>query len=267
MAKARDAGVPVTERWTEHLGFGVAYRTDIHALHAPLGGEDRRPAAEHAGAALLVDGGRVRGVVAGGEEIHARAVLLASGGFQGDKELVKRFLGWDADRMLVRSNRAASATASGSRSAAGAAASTGLGTFYGHTVASPLSAFEPRQLPAAGPVPLEVVHPREPARPPLHRRGAGRRGVQPDDAAPAGRARRAAVRRRACAASAWSARRTRTARSSTASSTRAAWARGSARRRQRRRAGRAGRRRGASTPRADADARRATSTAGRRTRR
>ena len=34
VAKARDAGVPVTERWTEHLGFGVAYRTDIHALHA-----------------------------------------------------------------------------------------------------------------------------------------------------------------------------------------------------------------------------------------
>ena len=30
---ARDAGVPISERWTEHLGFGVAYRTDIHALH------------------------------------------------------------------------------------------------------------------------------------------------------------------------------------------------------------------------------------------
>ena len=28
-------------------------------------------------------------------------MLLASGGFQGDKELVKRFLGWDADRILA----------------------------------------------------------------------------------------------------------------------------------------------------------------------
>ncbi len=34
VAAARDAGVPVSERWTEHLGFGVAYRTDIHALHS-----------------------------------------------------------------------------------------------------------------------------------------------------------------------------------------------------------------------------------------
>ena len=83
-----------------------------------LGVEDRRPAAEHAASsALLVDGGRVRGVVAGGEEIQARAVLLASGGFQGDKELVKRFLGWDADRdPRALEHAAASATASGSRS-------------------------------------------------------------------------------------------------------------------------------------------------------
>src|SRR5688572_14245996 len=31
--RVRDAGVPVTERWYGQMGFGVAYRTDIHTLH------------------------------------------------------------------------------------------------------------------------------------------------------------------------------------------------------------------------------------------
>ena len=31
--RVRDAGVLVTERWYGQMGFGVAYRTDIHALH------------------------------------------------------------------------------------------------------------------------------------------------------------------------------------------------------------------------------------------
>jgi succinate dehydrogenase/fumarate reductase flavoprotein subunit len=148
VAKARDAGVPVTERWSGHLGFGVAYRTDIHALHdhwistlAAGGGELRLSTPVKS---LLVDGaGRVCGVRAGGEEIQARAVLLATGGFQGDTELVKRFLGWDADRILVRSNRGSTGDGFRLAASAGAAASHGLGTFYGHTVASPLSAFEP----------------------------------------------------------------------------------------------------------------------------
>ena len=94
---------------------------------------------------LLVDAaGRVAGVRGrGGEELRARAVLLATGGFQGDTELVKRFLGWDADRILVRSNRGSTGDGFRLAASAGAAASHGLGTFYGHTVASPLSAFEP----------------------------------------------------------------------------------------------------------------------------
>ena len=31
--RVRAAGVEVTERWYGQMGFGVAYRTDIHALH------------------------------------------------------------------------------------------------------------------------------------------------------------------------------------------------------------------------------------------
>ena len=59
VAKARDAGVPVTERWTEHLGFGVAYRTDIHALHAHWAAKIEDLRLEHAGQAPA-DGRRPR---------------------------------------------------------------------------------------------------------------------------------------------------------------------------------------------------------------
>ena len=133
----------MSERWTEHLGFGVAYRTDIHALHAHWASKIDDLRLNAPAKRLILDGDRVAGVVAGGEEIHARAVLLASGGFQGDKELVKRFLGWDADRILLRSNTGSVGDGFRLAQAAGAAASSGLGTFYGHTVASPLNAFEP----------------------------------------------------------------------------------------------------------------------------
>ena len=68
MAKARDAGVPVTERWTEHLGFGVAYRTDIHALHAHWASKLDDLRYRTPVRSLLLDGDRVAGVVAGGEE-------------------------------------------------------------------------------------------------------------------------------------------------------------------------------------------------------
>jgi succinate dehydrogenase/fumarate reductase flavoprotein subunit len=153
VAKVRDAGVPVTERWTEHLGFGVAYRTDIHALHAHWASTIDDLRLNTPVKRLLLDGDRVAGVVAGGEEIHARAVLLASGGFQGDKELVKRFLGWDADRILLRSNTGSVGDGFRLAQSAGAAASSGLGTFYGHTVASPLDAFEPHSF-----LPLAQYH-------------------------------------------------------------------------------------------------------------
>ena len=143
VAAARDAGVPISERWTEHLGFGVAYRTDIHALHAHWAAAIEDLRLNTPVRSLLFDQDRVCGVVAGGEEIRARAVLLATGGFQGDTALVKSFLGWDADRALVRSNRGSVGDGFRLAASAGAAASSGLGTFYGHTVASPLSSFEP----------------------------------------------------------------------------------------------------------------------------
>ena len=168
---------------------------------------------------------------AGGEEIRARAVLLATGGFQGDTELVKRFLGWDADRMLVRSNRGSVGDGFRLAASAGAAASSGLGRFYGHTVASPLSSFEPGSY-----LPLAQYHSkwcilvnRQGRR--YHDEALGDEVANQMTLRQPGRARRAAVRR-------VGAQRARGeppyphGRSSTASSTPARWARGSRPRRR-----------------------------------
>ncbi len=94
-------------------------------------------------------------VADGGLEVSAPAVLLATGGFQGDSELVQRFLGFDADRMLLRSNPGSTGDGFRLAASAGAAASRGLGGFYGHLVPAPLSAFEPEHY-----LPLTQYHSR-----------------------------------------------------------------------------------------------------------
>ena len=153
--RVRDAGVLVTDRWYGQMGFGVAYRTDIHALH------------EHWQRVIVANGGELRAntpvrslrfaTVAwwAPADVEARAVLLATGGFQGDSELVKRFLGWDADRMPIRSNRGSTGDGFRLAASAGAAASRGLGGFYGHLVPDPLTSFEPEHY-----LPLTQYHSR-----------------------------------------------------------------------------------------------------------
>jgi hypothetical protein len=153
--RVRAAGVEVTERWYGQMGFGVAYRADIHALHRHwvgviegAGGEIRLDAPVRS---LRMDAGAVTGA----GDLEASAVLLATGGFQGDSELVKRFLGWDADRMLLRSNPGSTGDGFRLAASAGAAASRGLGGFYGHLVPAPLTAFEPEHY-----LPLTQYHSR-----------------------------------------------------------------------------------------------------------
>ena len=91
---------------------------------------------------LRVDStGSVRGVSyrdrTGDHEIACSAVILATGGFQGDTLLTSTFLGPWADRAYVRSNPGS--TGDGLRLAgrAGAAASKGLSSFYGHLLPAP----------------------------------------------------------------------------------------------------------------------------------
>lgn len=157
--RVRDAGVVVSERWSGQMGFGVAHHVDLSSLlehyRAPMAGawSTRTTVAE-----LRVDGdGAVCGALLDGPdgpiEVAARAVLLATGGFQGDAELVGRLVGWGAERMPVRSNPGSVGDGLRLGRAAGAALSASLDRFYGHLIPDRLGRFE-----AADYLPLTQYH-------------------------------------------------------------------------------------------------------------
>jgi succinate dehydrogenase/fumarate reductase flavoprotein subunit len=152
--RVRGRGVAVSERWSGQMGFGVAHHVDIAALlehwRAALGDALLTRTAVRE---LVVDGhGAVRGALltraAGAPrvaplEVAARAVLLATGGFQGDRELVSRLIGRGAERMPVRSNPGSVGDGLRLGQAAGASLSGALHSFYGHLIPDRLERFEP----------------------------------------------------------------------------------------------------------------------------
>jgi succinate dehydrogenase/fumarate reductase flavoprotein subunit len=167
--RAREAGVPVSERWTGQMGFGVAHRVDMQALLERWRGTiDASGGRIELGAGardLLRDNdGRVRGARvtragtgANDSEIVAGAVLLATGGFQGDPSLVRAVIGPGAEDMLVRSHPGATGDGLRMARAAGAADASGPGDgFYGHLVPSPLGRFAPDDF-----LPLTQYHSRQ----------------------------------------------------------------------------------------------------------
>ena len=87
---------------------------------------------------LRGDGGRVRGVAAGIDgrrtELQAPAVILATGGFGGNKELVSRYITRNAETMLLRANPRSVGDGLLAALDAGARTSPNLATFYGHTM-------------------------------------------------------------------------------------------------------------------------------------
>ena len=93
---------------------------------------------------LLDDRGAISGVRALGQAgfvtVTARAVILATGGFQGSPELRARYLGRWADQMVLRAN--AFSTGDGFQAAlrAGAATAGPFSRFYGHMVPAPPAA-------------------------------------------------------------------------------------------------------------------------------
>src|SRR5260370_20167639 len=127
------------------MGFGSAVRVDMRALLTAwqqkivsaggtimVGSPARRLTADRTG--------RVSGaVIEGQREIHADAVVLATGGFQGDPELLATFIGPGADAMLVRSNTGSVGDGFRLGRDLGASASKCLDGFYGHLVPSPLA--------------------------------------------------------------------------------------------------------------------------------
>jgi succinate dehydrogenase/fumarate reductase flavoprotein subunit len=102
-------------------------------------------------------GGGVHGAVLEGPDgpvaVEAGAVLLATGGFQGDPALVASFIGPHADRVLVRSNPGSVGDGFRLAGAVGGAASRSLGGFYGHLVGSPVDAWSERHF-----LPLTQYH-------------------------------------------------------------------------------------------------------------
>lgn len=151
IAEVRATGASVAdEPTTGIMTFGVGYSTDIHAILAAC-----RDAVTAAGGVivtetpvreLLTDGGRVIGVAAstadGLVEYRAPSVVLATGGFGRDPELLTRYIGSNADSLLMRSHVGNVGDGLRLARAAGAGGSRSMASYYGHLVPWPLSAFE-----------------------------------------------------------------------------------------------------------------------------
>lgn len=88
--------------------------------------------------ALLTKDGAVCGVRAihngPSIELTADAVILATGGFQGNPELLARYVLPDADNLILRANPWSTGDGFLAATAIGAGVSSGLDTFYGHAL-------------------------------------------------------------------------------------------------------------------------------------
>jgi len=97
---------------------------------------------------LRIDGtGAVSGVGyrdrSGQHEVRCRAVVVATGGFQGDHLLTSTFFGPWADRAYLRSNEGSTGDGLRLSTRAGAAASKGMSSFYGHLFPAPPARLDP----------------------------------------------------------------------------------------------------------------------------
>ncbi len=94
---------------------------------------------------LLTKDGRIVGVqvLSDGRlrDEYARAVVLATGGFQGNPELVARYIINDPDNLYLRSNPWSTGDAFIAAKRIGAGISPGLDTFYGHALIAPPGKF------------------------------------------------------------------------------------------------------------------------------
>lgn len=151
----REMGVPVGERVSGVMTVGIGHSIDVHALLdreveeiGRAGGQIlcnasvRRLLTDDAGA---VTGAVVRQQDGRNATVLAGATILATGGFQGDPDLVSTYVGPNVDRMLVRSNKGSVGDGLRLGRAAGGATSRAMSTFYGHLVPSPLSSFTEEQ--------------------------------------------------------------------------------------------------------------------------
>jgi succinate dehydrogenase/fumarate reductase flavoprotein subunit len=95
---------------------------------------------------LLTRDGAVIGALAfdgqGAIEVHARSVILATGGFQGNAQLLARHVTPYADAMYLRANPWSTGDGLLAAVDAGAATTPWLDTFYGHAMTAPPARFD-----------------------------------------------------------------------------------------------------------------------------
>ena len=107
-----------------------------------LGGELRL---ETALDSLITQNGVIHGVRVARddrtEDEPASAVVLATGGFQGNPELLSRYVIRDPDNLYLRSNPWSTGDGFLAATQVGAAVSPGLDNFYGHALAAPPARF------------------------------------------------------------------------------------------------------------------------------
>jgi succinate dehydrogenase/fumarate reductase flavoprotein subunit len=96
---------------------------------------------------LLFEDGVLAGAMAFDEQgplrIHASSVVLATGGFQGNAELLARHVTPHADAMYLRANPWSTGDGLLAAMEAGAATTPWLGTFYGHAMTAPPARIQP----------------------------------------------------------------------------------------------------------------------------
>ena len=94
---------------------------------------------------LLIEEGVARGAEVAGDDglltLRARSIVLATGGFQGNPELVSRYVVPNAHDLYLRSNPFSTGDGFTAALQAGAATSELLNSFYGHALVAPPARF------------------------------------------------------------------------------------------------------------------------------
>lgn len=131
--------VPGTGREMDPPSFAEHARERIEAA----GGEVRT---ETPFESLATEDGAVAGIRARRPDgttlaVEASAVVLATGGFQGNERLVEQYVVDDAADLYLRSVPECTGDGFLAAEDAGAKTTGGLGTFYGHTLAAPPASF------------------------------------------------------------------------------------------------------------------------------
>ncbi len=144
----RGMGIAVGKQVQGVMTIGIGYSIDVRALLShevaiveKAGG---RVICETAARRLLTDdkgtvvGAEVRGPGGRTATISARATILATGGFQGDPDLLTTHMGPNADHLVLRSNRGSVGDGLRLGRGAGGATSRAMSSFYGHLMPSPV---------------------------------------------------------------------------------------------------------------------------------